>query len=433
MKETLNEKLLKNIKRDTITNLPYFDNFCMIAENVLAKEDDRYHIVASDISNFKLINKNYGFSQGDILLNKLIKDFCMDNERCVVATRIYSDHIVGLFITDESDETVVERVTKFNSKFINENQKDYPIVPIHIHSGIYKITSNDGHITNYIDRANMARKAAKGHYKINCVEYSEVLLKEQERVAEVLTVLEENIRNKEIVVLLQPKVNIKSQKVVGAEALSRLKDSDGNTISPGEFIPILEKTGKILDLDKYVIKYVFAMMKRWYESGYKDIVVSVNLSRIHFYTDDIAEEIIKEYEKLNIPPSLVEFEVTESVFLRDTDMVIEKIGKLREYGFKVSIDDFGSGDSSLNLISILPIDIVKLDKGFIDTSLDTKRGKDIMGGLIKMLKDVDLDIVCEGIETKEVEEVVYKFGCNEVQGYLHDKPISIEEFERKYL
>ncbi len=429
----LNEMLLKGIERDEITRLPYLDGFCMISDKVRNESKESFHIVAFDIANFKLLNKNYGFREGDRLLNSLIKKMCIDNESCIVATRVYSDHVIGLYRTDERKCTVAEEVTAFNNEVIKATQGKYPVVPIHIHSGIYKIKDNNEHITSCIDKANMARKAAKGNYRISYVEYEESILKSHERTAEIITALESGIKNRNILILLQPKINVINKKIVGAEALSRIYDKNGKIIRPDEFIPILEKTGKIVDLDRYVMKYVMDLVEEWYLSGNSEITVSINLSRIHFYADDLVENIIRTFEKHKIPAGLIEFEVTESAFLSDTEMIIEKIAKIREYGFKVSIDDFGSGYSSLNLISVLPVDIVKIDKGFIRTSLNTDRGKDIMHGIIKMLKDIDLGIICEGIENVSEEQIVYECGCNEVQGFLYDKPIEIDEFENKYL
>lgn len=430
----MDEKLLEGIKRDLITKLPYFDDFCRISDKVLQdNSNEQYHFIATDIANFKLVNNNYGFQSGDELLNCAINMFCIDNPACIIATRIYSDHIIALYKTDETKELVVEKVTRYNDEFVSIVQKKYPIVPLHIHSGIYKVHDKSEHITKCIDKANMARKASKGQYKIHCVLYNESLLHEQERVAQIITALEDGIKNQNILVLLQPKVNVVTHKVVGAEALSRILDKDGNIIRPDEFIPVLEKTGKVIDLDKYVIDYVIKLIKEWYDRGISDLKISVNLSRVHFYFDDFADNIIKKFDTFNIPPSLLEFEVTESVFLSDTDVIIDKISKLRDYGFKISIDDFGSGYSSLNLISILPVDFVKLDKGFINTSLNTKRGKEIMRGLIKMLNDIELNIICEGIETNEEEQVVFDFGCSVVQGFLYDKPIAVDDFTRKYL
>lgn len=427
------KELVEKTEKDRISNLPYFDSFCQIAEKYLVDHEGKYHIVAFDIANFKLINNNYGFSSGDKLINAIVDKTCINNPACIIATRIYSDHIIGLYTTDESKETVFEKVARINGEIVHELQSDYPLVPIHMHSGVYRIKQEDKHITTCIDKANMARKAAKGHYKIECVEYNESFLRAQERVAEVLTALDEGLNNDNILILLQPKINVETKKIVGAEALSRLLDKKGNIIRPDEFIPVLEKTGRILDLDRYVMNKVMDLVEEWYKQGVDDLVVSINMSRVHFYNENLSEDIIGEARKRNLPPALIEFEVTESVFLSDTDMIIEKIDKLRKYGFKISIDDFGAGYSSLNLISILPVDIVKLDRGFIRTSLDTRRGQEIMKGLISMLKNIELGIVCEGIESPEEEAIVYKYGCKEVQGYLYDKPIKIPEFIDKYI
>lgn len=428
----MREDLLVGIERDRITNIPYLDGFCMVADRYKANTSKKLHIVAFDVANFKLLNDNYGFASGNRLLNAIIKKCCLDNPACIVATRVYSDHLIGLYETDETDCSVKDKVTRYNSEIIKATQGIYPLVPIHIHSGIYKIADNSEHITSCIDKANMARKETKGNYRIHCMEYDASILKKQERVAEVITTLENGIRNNSILILLQPKINIETHKLVGAEALSRIYDKDGKLIRPDEFIPILEKTGKVVDLDRYVMEYVMSLVEKWHNSHMPDITISINLSRVHFYSDDLVSHIIKLFEKHRIPPHLIEFEVTESVFLSDTEMIINKIKALREYGFKVSIDDFGSGYSSLNIISLLPVDTVKIDKGFIKSSIDTERGKEVMKGIIKMLKDIDLGIICEGIENSNEEQIVFECGCEEVQGFLYDKPIPVLEFKNKY-
>ena len=429
----MREDILINIERDTITKLPYFDGFCRVAEKLLKENEREYHLVAFDIANFKLLNYNYGFSEGDRLLNNIIKKCCIDNNNCIVATRLYADHIIGFYETEENDATILEKVSCNNREIIKVAQGRYPIVPIHIRSGIYRIKDNSEDITSCIDKVNMARRAAKGNYRILCKEYDDSILKKRTRDAEVITALEKGIKNRNILILLQPKIDITTHKLVGAEALSRILDDQGNIIRPDEFIPILEKTGKVIDLDRYVMEYIMGLVEEWYIKGISDITISINLSRVHFYADDLVDNIVQSFEKHKMPASLIEFEVTESVFLSDTDLIIAKIRKLREYGFKISIDDFGSGYSSLNLISVLPVDIVKIDRGFIKNNLDTVRGKDIMKGIIKMLKDVELGIICEGVESTSEEQIVYECGCNEVQGFLYDKPIEVQEFKNKYL
>lgn len=429
----MREDLLKGIQRDKITNLPYFDGFCRVADEYRANSSKKMHIVAFDVANFKLLNDNYGFANGDRLLNAIIKKCCIDNDACIVATRVYSDHLVGLYESRERDCSIKDKVSRFNNEIIKATQGIYPLVPIHINSGIYKITDSKEHITSCVDKANMARKETKGNYRINCMEYDVSILKKQERIAEVITALEDGIRNNNILVLLQPKINIETHKLVGAEALSRIYDKEGRLIRPDEFIPILEKTGKVVDLDRYVMEYVMSLVEKWHNSHTSDITISINLSRVHFYSEDLVHYIIKAFEKHNIPAGLIEFEVTESVFLNDTEMIVDKIKELRAYGFKVSIDDFGSGYSSLNIISVLPVDTVKIDKGFIRSSIDTDRGKEVMKGIIKMLKDIDLGIICEGIENSNEEQIVFACGCDEVQGFLYDKPIKVSEFKNKYL
>lgn len=220
---------------------------------------------------------------------------------------------------------------------------------------------------------------------------------------------------------------------MGAEALSRLVDKDGKIISPAVFIPALEKTGRIVDLDFYVLSFVLKLIRSWLDKGIEPVPISFNLSRIHFYNENLVENIMELTERYNVPAKYVEIEVTESVFFEEEHLIIDKVEKLREHGYKVSVDDFGAGYSSLNLIGILPVDIIKLDRGFVKDSLKTKRGNDIIKGLIKILNEIELDIVCEGVETAEEEKIISDYGCKEVQGFLYDRPIPVNEFEKKYL
>jgi len=149
--------------------------------------------------------------------------------------------------------------------------------------------------------------------------------------------------------------------------------------------------------------------------------------------EQLVEHICELASRYDIPAKYVEIEVTESVFFEEEKLIIDMVEKLREYGFKVSVDDFGAGYSSLNLIGILPVDIIKLDRVFVKDSLKTKRGNDVIKGLIKILNEIELDIVCEGVETPEEEKIISDYGCKEIQGFLYDRPIPVTEFEKKYL
>lgn len=423
------------MEKDKLTGLLLFDGFLDFAKKYLEDSDPEDHIVivSTDLSKFKYINRVYGFASGDVLIRKLAELF-MGREECVAACRPYSDHIIGLFNLKQTEvQRCFDCARMLQSKFVLENKADYSKASIHLNTGIYEIIDREEEITSAIDKANIARRSVKGNYSVPCAIYTEEMQKRREGDEKIIPLFEKSIEERSILVYFQPKVSVKENRVVGAEALTRLQNEDGSVIPPDVFIPVLESSGKILELDWYVMRFVFCKISEWLSNGKQPQKISVNLSKIHFYYDTLVDDIIKEFELHHISPEYVEFEITESVFFEEADLIISKIERLREYGFKVSVDDFGAGYSSLNLIGILPVDIIKLDKRFVKNSLGNKKGKDIIKGLISILNEIDMDIVCEGIETKEEERIVYEFGCDSMQGYLYDRPIPVSDYEKKYI
>ncbi len=423
------------METDKLTGLLLFDGFLDFAKDYLAKSntDDHIAIISTDLSKFKYINRVYGFTSGDKLIRKLAELF-MGKEECVAACRPYSDHIVGLFnLKDKDVRECVECVRLLQNSFVAENKADYSKASIHLNTGIYEIVDRKEEISSALDKANIARRSVKGNYSVPCAIYTKEMQERREGDEKIIPLFEKAVEERSILVYFQPKVSVSERCVVGAEALTRLQNEDGSIIPPDVFIPVLESSGKILELDWYVMRFVFSKIRDWLDEGKKPQKISVNLSKIHFYYDTLVDDIIREFEKHQISPEYVEFEITESVFFEEADLIISKIERLREYGFKVSVDDFGAGYSSLNLIGILPVDIIKLDKRFVKNSLGNKKGKDIIKGLISILNEIEMDIVCEGIETKEEERIVYEFGCDSMQGYLYDRPIPVSDYEKKYI
>ena len=174
-------------------------------------------------------------------------------------------------------------------------------------------------------------------------------------------------------------------------------------------------------------------MAQWKEMGHELFPISVNLSKLHFFNDALVEDILSQVRKFDIDPRFIELEVTETVFNAQTDLLSQKLEELRGYGFRVSVDDFGAGYSSLNIIGTLPVDIIKLDKGFVHSSLKTSKGQEIVKGLIEILNRIDLRIICEGVEDRASEKMISSYGCDEIQGYLYDRPLQVDQFARKYL
>lgn len=423
------------MERDKLTGLLLFNDFLTVAADKLAQcdEKDTMVVISTDITKFKYINRLYGYEAGDRLIQQLAEISVMQ-DGYVVACRPYSDHIVSLFnIGQLSWEEFEERLKEIQDDFVGQHKTEFPKASLHLNTGVHVIESKYENIASAIDKANVARRSVKGNYSVPCARYNQKIEETKEGDAKIIPIFDKALEEKSILVYFQPKVSVSENTVVGAEALTRLRDEDGSIIPPDLFISVLENSGKILELDWYVMRYVFAKVRQWLDEGKTPKRVSINLSKLHFYYDNLVTDIIREFDSYDISPEYIEFEVTESVFFEEAQLIISKIEKLRERGFRVSVDDFGAGYSSLNLIGILPVDIIKLDKGFIKNSLGNKKGKNIIKGLISILNEIDMEIVCEGIETKEEEKIVYEFGCDSMQGFLYDRPIPVEDFERKYV
>jgi EAL domain-containing protein (putative c-di-GMP-specific phosphodiesterase class I)/GGDEF domain-containing protein len=421
--------------KDKLTGLYLFDDFIEVASERIgeASEDTLFVLISADFSKFKYINRVYSYGAGDKLIKDLA-DALAGQKECVVACRPYSDHILGLFAFTKCDWDVEkERLKKLEEDFCKAHKKAYSKTSVHLNIGVYLVEDNSEPITSIIDKANIARRSVKGNYTVPYALYTQKLQTLKEAESRLIPIFEKALENDEILVYMQPKISVKKGGIRGAEALTRLIDDDGQIVPPDIFIPVLENSGKVLDLDWYVMKYVFKKIDEWLREGRTVVPISVNLSKLHFYHDSLVEDIMREFEKYDFSPDYVEFEVTESVFFEEAELIIDKIEKLRANGFKISVDDFGAGYSSLNLIGILPVDIIKLDKGFIKNSLNNKKGMDIIKGLIRILNEIEMDIVCEGIETKDEERIVYEFGCDSMQGFLYDRPIPIGNFEDKYM
>lgn len=423
------------MERDKLTGLLLFNDFLKEASDRLAEcnEKDTMLVISTDITKFKYINRLYGYEAGDRLIQQLA-EICVMQDGYIVACRPYSDHIVSLFnIGQLTWEEFEEKLKTIQDDFVAQHKTEFPKASLHLNTGVHVIESKYENIASAIDKANVARRSVKGNYNVPCARYNQKIEETKEGDAKIIPIFDKALEDKTILVYFQPKVSVSENAVVGAEALTRLRDDDGSIIPPDLFINVLENSGKILELDWYVMRYVFGKIRQWLDEGKEPKRVSINLSKLHFYYDNLVTDIIKEFDSYNISPEYVEFEVTESVFFEEAQLIINKIEKLRERGFRVSVDDFGAGYSSLNLIGILPVDIIKLDKGFIKNSLGNKKGKNIIKGLISILNEIDMEIVCEGIETKEEEKIVYEFGCDSMQGFLYDKPIPVEDFEKKYV
>ena len=261
--------------------------------------------------------------------------------------------------------------------------------------------------------------------------FDEKMVEEQKWIDTVNESQQKALENEEFLVYYQPKYDPRSEKLVGAEALIRWKSPVHGMVSPGRFIPQFEKNGFITKIDHYMLDHVAADQRKWLDAQKACVPVSVNVSRAHFIEEDLAEQIRDIVDKYSVPHDYIEIELTESAFFDDKNALISTIKKLKGYGFKVSMDDFGSGYSSLNSLKEMPLDVLKLDAEFFRNDDGEGRGQIVVSEAISLAKKLNMHTVAEGVEEKEQVDFLAREGCDMIQGYYFSKPLPKEEFEEK--
>ena len=236
--------------------------------------------------------------------------------------------------------------------------------------------------------------------------------------------------NNEFVMFLQPKHSIKTGRIIGAEALARWNHPTKGMVSPGDFIPVFEQNGFIIKLDEFIWEQACRQIRDWIDAGIEPVPISVNISREYIHTIDVTSTLLKLVEKYDIPISLLELEITESF---DSNGVEEIVKRMKKAGFKMLMDDFGSGYSSLNMLKSTPFDVLKIDKSFLDEFMESSRGRKIIEHTISMSQDIGLDIIAEGVETLEQAKFLSECGCDAAQGFYYSKPIPAPDFNKRLI
>lgn len=429
MTEKIQERVEHMKNYDALTGMPTLRKFkkeaiALLKENLKKK----YAIVYSDIGNFKYINDVYGYQFGD----RILYDFALELTRRFpkesIFGRISADNYVVLVAYEEEKE--VEQAVLILSESFHDFQKERHVATnILIASGIYFLKPGELDISTAIDNANVARKKAKLSSFSTSIIYNDEM-EEQIRKERLLShEMEAALENGEFVVYLQPKVALENEALAGAEALVRWKKKNGEIIPPDEFIPFFERNGFILRLDFYVYEQVCQIIRGWIDKDGTAIPVSVNVSRVHLEDGKFVRRIKNLVDKYGIPPKYIELELTESVFVSDTRKTIDTMKELRDYGFGVSIDDFGAGYSSLTLLKDMETDVIKLDKEFFRHGEMKEQEQIIVSCIINMAKKLNMKVLSEGIETEKQTQFLKDICCDMVQGYYYAKPMPAEQFE----
>jgi diguanylate cyclase (GGDEF)-like protein len=412
-------------QRNELTGLLWEEEFFERGQDILMKHPEGWCLVAIDLEHFKLFNEWYGRQQGDLLLATVgAKLSRLEEETGGLACYLGQDDFCVLMPLDR------DRIERLYDEIHAQIRSYGTTVGFMPAFGITPADAGNGNtVFDLYDRASLAARQAKENYHTRIRTFDPVMYEQTEKDYQILSDFQNGLEAHELFFQLQPQCQISTGRVVGAESLVRWRKANGELVPPGVFVPVLEEYGFVTDLDKYVWEEVCAWQKRWIEQGNTPLPVSVNVSQIDVFNIDVPEYFDKLIKKYKLPVDVLKIEITESAYV-DNDRITDAVQRLREKGFLVLMDDFGSGYSSLNMLRNLNVDIIKLDAQFLRMRGDDRKGIQIMESIVNMAKTMGVPIIVEGVETQEESEFLAGLGCHYVQGYYFYRPMPVKEFER---
>ena len=416
---------------DTITGGKNDNYFRDVAARVIWENSNiPYLVVRFDISNFRYINEAYGHARADGLLKVVVEESEKYFNGIEICTRMNADQFVLLARNDQEFEAKCEDMIQS----INERaREDLAIMfPIRLKRGIYPVRKDDTDVNIIIDRANAARKSLNGDEKTMVAMYSDKIVNQMYKVDQIESEMEAAIKNKEFQVFIQPKWDIVHDRIYGGEALVRWIKADGTRVFPDEFIPVFEKNGFVEKLDLYMLEEVCKRLRVLIDSGFTIFPISVNQSRLLLHNPNYVDQIKKILKRYRIPNGYIELEITETVFQDERETMITTMNLLKKQDVQLSMDDFGSGYSSLNMLKDVPFDVIKIDREFFSESITSSSSILILRKIIEMAEGLGIRVLCEGVETKDQVDLLKQLGCCYVQGYYFAKPMPMEEFITTY-
>ena len=433
IKRKQEEEIQQLLDHDPLTGILSMDGFRKKVKELLKENPNApYFLSYNNIRDFKYINDSMGREAGDELLKFWAKKSMENLSDDEAIGRITADRFAVLrSITNEenmrSDEMNV--FAPVNNFFINRG-KD---IKVQICSGIYVLTPEDYvniDVDHMLDMASVAESKIRQSRKENFAFYNPEQWQKGKQIADIINYLPSAIESGDIKVYYQPQVNYKTNEITGAEVLCRWEHSKLGWLIPSEFIPVLESTGLIINLDKYIWETVCKDLGRWNDMGIHRSA-SVNVSRSDIRENQSITEVFKNLiKKYNLSPDQLNIEITETAFVERPELLINTAKSLRAAGFSVEMDDFGSGYSSLNMLKDVPVDRIKLDFRFLTQSEDSEKSRIIISCVVDMVKKLGLELISEGVETTDQAEFLSSLGANEMQGYYFYKPMPTEEFEK---
>jgi EAL domain-containing protein (putative c-di-GMP-specific phosphodiesterase class I)/CheY-like chemotaxis protein len=418
--------IIQNTERDELTGLLNKEFFYRYSELFKLHHPSRQmDAMVMDVNNFHLVNEIQGRAFGDLVLRKI-------GERIIkhisatggVGGRGYADMFL-LYLPTGTD------YEEFREEIMSELTGNLSSPRVHVRLGVYKEADKSLPMEECFDRAKTASDQIRGNYSQPISIYDDELHEQDLQNQMLINEMHQALEEKQFHVYYQPKYEITGEKPVlkSAEALIRWKHPELGMISPGVFIPLFEKNGLIQELDRYVWKEAAEQMRRWKEEFGIVLPISVNVSRIDMYAPDFVSYLLNLMWENDIQPEDYFLEITESAYTENSSQLIRIVEQLRNYGFKIEMDDFGSGYSSLNMLAEMPIDVLKLDMRFVRNLYNTEKNTRMVELMLDIAHRLDVITIAEGVETEEQMLDLKRMGCERVQGYYFSGPVPPEKFE----
>lgn len=418
---------------DTVTGLPnrtLFEDHLGKALAAAHVNQDTLALIFFDLDRFKQINDTLGYRVGDRILRLVAERLRSGASQGDVVARIGGDEFARFVPRMNDPEDAVEIAQRIHQalKPVFEIDGHELFVTASIGISIYP---GDGHdaqtlLKNATAALYRAQQQAGDNYQFYTADMNDKAL----RRLTLENLLRRAVERDELNVNYQPKIDIKTKRIVGMEALMRWQTPELGVVSPAEFIPIAENSGLIVPIGEWILRKACLQNKFWQDGGLARLRVSVNLSALQFQQTDLTARISQILNETGLEPQYLDLELTESSIMQSADSAMRTLGELREMGIEISIDDFGTGYSSLAYLKQLPIDTLKIDQSFVREMITESDSSAIVQTIIALALNLNQKVVAEGVETEEQLKLLYQLGCEQAQGFLFSKPIPAEEFEK---
>lgn len=399
--------------------------FRLEAERLLRKTGFGWSMVSIDVSDFTFLNNIYGAQAGDAVLRHIFAQITRALREDEITARSSADLFYILMRTQEREE-IVRRLAALKQSAEAYDGLGNGSYRFEMRFGVYLINDGSRSVTWMEDNANLARKYRDGQV---CSFYREEKWQKQKLERDLISDMPSSLRSGAFEVYLQPKVRLRDGCIDGAEALIRWNHPQKGMLPPGVFIPVLEKARLISQLDRFMFEEVCKLLRRWRQEGRETCVISVNLSRQNLAIPDLLAQYRAICERYGVPPASIELELTESIFMENTEWMRRFVCEMHAQGFQCSLDDFGAGYSSLGLLKELDIDVIKLDRSFFETTEEGEKGELIVKAILDLARQLHIRTVAEGIEQPAQVEALKKLGCDVVQGFVYFRPMPVADFE----